>query len=326
MIAELSQWIRALRSGWKGARPELPRLIPPARRSGFSKSFDGSSIFWELHGPDPAEVQDQRPMVFCYGLVCSMNQWRAQLERYSQNRPCLLVDYRGHHQSDFPQDPRLMNISALARDVLAAARDQGFRRAPHFWGHSMGVNVALEAALAEPESVASLILLCGTAENPFRGMLHTDWLAKTVTPLLRLYPLQPHRFEQAWRLLMLQPAITQVVAQSVGFNASAQSTAQDTEAYSKAVANIDPKTFFPLLLEMSHGLTQNILPRIQTPALIVAGARDHVTPSDQQQRLAAGLRQGEYVEIPLGSHNVQLDFGEYVGLKAEEFWAQRNLD
>jgi pimeloyl-ACP methyl ester carboxylesterase len=190
----------------------------------------------------------------------------------------------------------------------------------------MGVNVAIEAALAEPDAVASLVLLCGTAENPFRGMFHTDLLARSVLPLLKLYPLRPDAFAKIWQLVMSQPIVTQVLATSVGFNASAHSTLQDTEAYAKAVANIDPKTFFPLILEMAQGLTQNVLPRVPTPSLVIAGARDHVTPPDQQRRLAEALPQGEFVEMPLGSHNVQLDFGDYVGLKAEEFWTKRNLE
>jgi pimeloyl-ACP methyl ester carboxylesterase len=174
--------------------------------------------------------------------------------------------------------------------------------------------------------VASLVLLCGTAENPFRGMFHTDWLSRSVLPLLKLYPLKPEVFAKMWQVVKSQPVVTQILATGVGFNASAHSTLQDTDAYAKAVANIDPKTFFSLILEMSQGLTQNVLPRVLTPALVIAGARDHVTPPDQQRRLAEALPQGEFVEIPLGSHNVQLDFGDYVGLKAEEFWAKRKLN
>jgi pimeloyl-ACP methyl ester carboxylesterase len=59
---------------------------------------------------------------------------------------------------------------------------------------------------------------------------------------------------------------------------------------------------------------------------VVAGALDRVTPSSEQQALAALLPKSKYVEIPAGSHNVQLDFGEYVGLKVEEFWRERKLE
>lgn len=302
----------------------IKRLIPEPRDSGFVISFDGTSIYWEMHGPDPKETQNP-PLLFCYGLACSVNQWRAQVEFFSKTHPCLLFDYRGHHKSDSPSDFRAMNLSAIAKDAAAVIQQKISPKASvHVWGHSMGCNVALELALAEPALCRSLVLCCGSAENPFKRMFGTNLLEKTMTNLLNLFPNNEKIFTASWKLLLSRPEITKYIVMFAGFNWQAVES-DDIETYVAAVASVHPKTFFPLLAELAKGQTQNVLSRINTPSLIVAGTHDYVTPKKNQEHLAAGLVNGEYFSVPNGSHNVQLDFGEYVCLKAQDFWKKRDL-
>ena len=305
--------------------PPVPRLIPPARKQGTVVSFDGTPIYWEMHGPAPSDPAAQRPIVLCYGLVCAMNQWRYQLERYSKDHPCLLIDYRGHHRSGTPKDPRMINISAMARDVAAAIHEQRFSQPAHIWGHSMGVNVALELVVSEPALCQSLVLLCGTMGNPFHAMFNSDVLEKFTDPLFKSYSGHEELFHLIWRLSFMNPKLARVVAGIAGFNDKA-STPADLDAYVAAIANMNPATFFPLIEEFSRGLTGAIVPKVNCPSVVVAGALDYVTPPVHQRQLAQALKGSEYVEIPTGSHNVQLDFGEYVCMKVEAFWRERKLD
>jgi len=314
------------------APPPPPRLIREALRSGYVISFDGTKIYWELHGPtenstngiDSDSANHLNPIVLCYGLVCSMNQWRAQLDHFSKSRYCLLVDYRGHHRSETPTDSKLMNVSAIAKDVAAAIREQKFSKPAHVWGHSMGCNVAIELAANEADLVASLVLCCGTIMNPFRGMFNAQGLDRLVDPILKEYQKHPDVFHLAWRIALAKPEISKIIAGFVGFNEKA-SRPEDTDAYVKAVASINPKVFFPTLLDFMKGMTAAIAPKVQTPVLVVAGAQDHVTPPAAQKAMADTLPKSLYMEVPTGSHNVQLDFGEYVCMKAESFWAENQL-
>ena len=299
----------------------VPRIIPQPRESGYVTSFDGTEIYWEVHGPVESL---HNPIVFCYGLVCSMNQWRAQLDRYSKDRPCLLLDYRGHHRSRAPNDPRLFNISAIAKDVAAAVRNQNFTKPAHIFGHSMGCNVAIELAASEPELVASMVLCCGTMKNPFHGMFGANGLEKLIDPILREYPKHSEIYHLIWRLALAKPDLAKAVTGIVGFNEKA-SRPEDTDAYIKAVASINPNVFFPILIDFSKGMTEAIVPRVHRPSLVVAGGQDHVTPPAAQKAMAEALPGATYMEVPTGSHNVQLDFGEYVCLKAEEFWKEHSL-
>jgi pimeloyl-ACP methyl ester carboxylesterase len=301
------------------------RLLADSLESGYATSFDGTPIFWERHGPALDDPQALRPMIFCYGLVCSMNQWRQQVARYSsRGHPCVLLDYRAHHRSGNPSDPSLVNISVLAKDVSCVIHHLKIRQPVHVWGHSMGCNVALELALAEPELCRSLVLCCGTPDSPFNQMLGSQipaMLSKKLFGFMKGYPEPVHR---VWDMFRSKPALTHISAYLAGFNTDA-STRDDIQAYAEAVCEVASETFFALLEDMSRGETRAILPRVRVPCLVVAGARDRVTPPSEQRALAELLPDSEYVEIPAGSHNVQLDFGEYVSLKVEEYWRKRDL-
>jgi len=324
MALSLTSLLEVLTGRLDRPAPPVPRLLPEAAESGKALSFDGTPIYWERHGPSPSE-SDKTPILFCYGLVCSMSQWREQVARYSPDRSCLLFDYRGHHESGVPADRRLMNLSALARDARAALRASGVKGPVHVWGHSLGCNVALELAAADAAAVRTLTLLCGTVKSPFHNMFGTDLLSKIADPLLGLYAGNEIYYRLAWKLCMQKPEMVALVARMAGFNADA-STAEDIETYAQAVVGTAPDTFFSLLAELTRGTTAPLLPKIKTPAFVIAGARDHVTPPSEQKDLASRLPDAGYFEVPLGSHNVQLDFGEYVSLKAEEYWRGRGLD
>jgi pimeloyl-ACP methyl ester carboxylesterase len=304
-------------------KTEPPRLIDPPTQSGWTESFDGTRIYWELHKPE--NNAHKPPAVFCYGLVCSMNQWRKQIERYKKERPVILFDYRGHHKSETPKDIRQINISALARDLGSVLNALDMEKPVHVWGHSMGVNVAIEFAVQEPKRVKSLVLCCGSPTNPFSNMFDSNLLDKMMNPLLGQYEKSPQVFNTLWSLFLLEPRMAEWVSMIAGFNAKA-SDKKDIEVYARAVASIEPKVFFSLLTNLSKGNTQNILAQVKAPALVIAGAQDHITPIRVQKSLAGLLNTSEYTEIPLGSHNVQLDFGEYVCLKAEEFWQKNKLE
>lgn len=327
-LAALSQELPAsvlhkiTRFGNEGYVPP-PRLIPAPSRSGYTPSFDDTRIYWELHGPEPV-AGGPLPVVFCYGLVCSMNQWRHQLERYAKERPCVLLDYRGHHQSDFPAEASRMNMSALAKDVSCVMTHLGIETA-HVWGHSLGVDVALELAAAEPEKCRSLILLCGTVRNPFKDMFNAPYLEKIMGPLLTAYPTKAEVFNTVWKLAQTRPELTVLGARLLGFNMHASSL-RDVETYAHSVVSVDPRTFFLLLRELSKGMTEALLTKIRTPTLVMAGSKDPITPSKAMEDFASRLPNGVFVEIPAGSHNAQLDFGDYVSMKAEEFWRARKLD
>lgn len=304
-------------------RPRAPaRLIPEPCEKGFISSFDGTQIYWERHGPSTSET-DKTPMIFCYGLVCSFNQFRYQLHRYSKDHPCYVFDYRGHGKSAEPIDPERINLSALAKDALAIIKAYGNQKPFLVWGHSMGASVALEMAIAEPDLCKALVLCCASVENPFKNMFGTKAFDQGMKTLFRHFPENTELFYSTWKRFMSVPLLTKIVVKIAGFNSDA-STDEDVETYVNAVSANPARTFFPLIIEMSRGTTAQIIDKVHVPSVVVAGAKDYITPRDVQHRLADRLKDSEYVEIPAGSHNVQIDFGEYVCLKVEDSLKRRS--
>jgi pimeloyl-ACP methyl ester carboxylesterase len=71
----------------------------------------------------------------------------------------LAVDQRGQYETPGSADERDYTLPALAEDLLALA-DEIATSPLHLLGHSFGGLVTRTAAIAEPDAVASLTLLC----------------------------------------------------------------------------------------------------------------------------------------------------------------------
>src|SRR3954470_13068582 len=75
---------------------EFPDGRPPVTH-GFVKSFDGTKLFYSIEGKG-------KPLVFCYGLVCSSLHWTYQIEHFQQDYKAIWFDYRGHQNSEVPKN------------------------------------------------------------------------------------------------------------------------------------------------------------------------------------------------------------------------------
>src|SRR4051812_48216511 len=99
----------------KGARKkgvaERPRADdrPPVTH-GYIKSFDGTKLFYSTEGKG-------KPLIFCYGLVCSSLHWTYQIDHFERTHQTVWFDYRGHQNSETPKDLKSMTIENIARDL-----------------------------------------------------------------------------------------------------------------------------------------------------------------------------------------------------------------
>ncbi len=298
----------------------MPRFFDDPLERGYVKSFDGLQIYWELHGKKLES--GATPIFFFYGLACSKHQWRAMAEIFCKDHPCIFYDYRGHHRSENTASLKstAINMSHLAKDAAEVLKSLKIEKS-HIFAHSMGCNVALELAFQEPQLVESLVLVAGSAQNPFTKMLGLNVLDKFVSPALEKFASHQQNFYVFWRWLLSQRLFLRLLVSTTGFNRKAVES-HDIETYLDSVATVSPKVFFELLLELSRGNTQALLPRIKTHSLVVSGGNDQVTPPEIQRNLAKALENAEYFSIPLGSHNVQLEFADYLSRKIREFWSK----
>jgi pimeloyl-ACP methyl ester carboxylesterase len=119
---------------------------------------NGVRIHYEVTG-------EGAPLVLFHGLTGSGARWHDTgiVAGLSSEYRLILIDARGHGASDKPHRTEDYGGVVHASDALAVLDDLDLDSA-HFWGHSLGGNVALSLARMAPERVQRLII---TGYSPF---------------------------------------------------------------------------------------------------------------------------------------------------------------
>lgn len=137
--------------------------MPNLRTSGRSVS----GLAYEIAGDGP-------PLVLVHAGVADRRMWDPQWAAFTARFRTLRYDIRGYGESLPPSGPWSQHS-----DLLALLDELGIRRA-HIVGASMGAGIAVEAALAHPSAVASLVLaapggaLYGDAAEDLRAVWHDE--------------------------------------------------------------------------------------------------------------------------------------------------------
>lgn len=280
-------------------------ILPGAvvRNTGFFKSFDGTSIYYETRG-------EGIPTIWVYGIACLMNHWHHQIEHFSKSTQVISFDLRGHNRSAIPMDLSQMSVAAMAKDVLALMEHLKIPKA-HLMGHSFGVPVLIHFNDLAPERVASMTFINGFAKNPIQGMFGVDLVEKLFKVGKEAHSRVPRMWNFLWKSSVQNPLSFIVTGTLGGFNLR-KTEWKDIEIYAKAVAEMSLDMFIPLFEDMMQFDGREIVSRISAPTLVIAGNRDFVTPLSFQEALHQSLPGSHYLCIKDGSHCTQLDFPDEV--------------
>lgn len=117
---------------------------------------------------EAAEAADAYGTVLLLGsLGSSLDMWDPQVGPLRERHRLVRVDLRGHGRSPVPPGP--YSLADLGGDVLALMDRLGIERAD-VCGLSLGGMVAMWLAIAAPERVRRLVLLCTSARlEPAQG-------------------------------------------------------------------------------------------------------------------------------------------------------------
>jgi pimeloyl-ACP methyl ester carboxylesterase len=280
------------------------------KNQGFFESFDGTKIYFESHG-------EGAPIVFCYGVGCLFNHWSQQVRYFSRTHKTFLFDYRGHHQTEIPEDKSLLTIESLAKDLIAYCEYMGIKKTPVV-GHSFGVLVILKAYELRPDLFSQLIFINGLYRNPFDHLIQSDSLVAAINQIKKIYNRAPRLFSNLWEKGVTNPLMVPLSALTGGFNLS-KTALKDIEIYAKGVASVDIRVFISFFEEMVAFDGEDFLSKIDLPTLIICGSKDSLTPMAEQERMNELIKGSELYIIPYGSHCTQLDFPEMVNLKIQNF-------
>jgi pimeloyl-ACP methyl ester carboxylesterase len=274
------------------------------RRAGFALCPDGNgppiSLFYEVTGlraPAPT-------LLLCDGLGCDGYVWKYLTWALAAEYRIIHLQYRGHGQSSPPADLQNMRLSDFARDAVAVLDACECDRAV-FVGHSMGVQVALEAYNQTPERVSGLVLICGSYGHPLRTFKGSDRL-ESLLPVLRATVSRMPRVVSAFWRRALPTQLSFYIAQQVEIDGS-RVRREDFLPYLEGLAAMDPRMFVCTMAAAGQHTAKDILSRIAVPTLIVAGRRDSFTPMTLSEEMAQVIPGAELHIIESGTHTAPIE-------------------
>ncbi|MHA2424476.1 MAG: alpha/beta fold hydrolase [Candidatus Thorarchaeota archaeon] len=125
--------------------------------------------YYETHGQGP-------PLVFIHGAGGSHDNWKPQVEYFSNTYLVVTYDVRGHQQSEGSDDE--YRCSLFANDLHLLIEHLEIRE-PVVCGLSLGGMIAQEYAIKHPDNLRGLVL-CDTAISS--AMTLSDKITKAMYP------------------------------------------------------------------------------------------------------------------------------------------------
>lgn len=231
-----------------------------------------------LEGPDAAP-----PLVLLCSLGSTGEMWAPQREALAGEHRVITIDTRGHGGSPVPDGP--YSVADLGADVLETLDDLGVGRAS-FAGVSLGGAISQWIALEAPERVASLGLLCTSAD--FGGSdaaAAAPWLERAAT---------------------VRAGGADAVADAVvarWFTEAYAAERPRTVEHMRAMIAGTPAEGYAACCEAIAGWDAvSRLAAIAAPTLVVAGAQDPATPPAHGRVLAEHIPGARFELVDDAAH------------------------
>ena len=193
-------------------------------------------------------LQTAPPVVLVHGWGMSGSYFIPTAERLAAEFDVYALDLLGHGRSDTPRVPR--DVAGLARTLLDWLEVMQLERVS-LVGHSMGCQVAVEAALQEPERIDRLVLI-GLTPDP-RGRSTAEQIRRFAIGTAYERPSLNNHF---------------------------------MKDYTRMGPRLVPELRFMLRDPIEHKL-----PNVRQPVLLVRGEKDAIAPQrsiDEASRLLGG--------------------------------------
>jgi pimeloyl-ACP methyl ester carboxylesterase len=241
---------------------------------------DRVKVFYESFG-------EGAPIVFLHPLSLNRYAWVHQVFAFARSHRVVVLDHRGHGQSDKP--PGGYSIKETALDTQAVLDHAGINDAI-LVGNSMGAMVAVQLALDAPQRVrATMLVSCATNLAP-----------SVPAAVLEAYDA---RFEAAFDF-MTQGAT------SVRTKRQRPEIAAFLADVYRAKGNFSREVFLSFIRDPDGVFNWNVTDRLKDlrqPALVVAGQEDQAMPLEAMRALAEGLPHASFKVVP--------DVGHYYALE-----------
>jgi pimeloyl-ACP methyl ester carboxylesterase len=269
---------------------------------------DGTRLWYRVH-PAPSGT----PLVLSNGAACSIHYWPLLVKHFEGRIPIVLWDYRGHGRSArAPLDT--YEIPWFARDLVSVLDAERIEEAV-LVGHSMGVQVILDAWRQAPRRVAALIPMFGSFGEIVTELSRMPFVPSAVDGFLA----QLERFAGPVSAAVY-PALTTplgvLFGRVVGSNLDLCPPQYLLELM-KHIRTLEPELVVRTFRSVVRYSAADILSKIEAPALIFAGAFDKMTPPVLAERMARSMPRAELAVVDHGSHLAMLENPGFVHCRLE---------
>lgn len=262
----------------------------------YTTSSDGTSLHYEIHGSG-------EPVLLIMGLGSNAYGWYRTIPWLRERHRVIAFDNRGTGRSDVPPGPYA--IAGMAADAAAVLDAAGHDRA-HVVGASLGGMIAQRYALAYPNRLRSLVLVCTTPGGPNSARASGEVMRAMVQG--GDDPATVYR-QNAWFLYGEKTRTHHP-----------ERIEEDLVERSR-IPTAPAGYLGQLQAAMGHD-TWNELSSIPTPTLVVHGDADVLIPTDNGRFLATRIPGAELVLIAGAGHMLQADAGDVVRGAVVDFFTR----
>jgi pimeloyl-ACP methyl ester carboxylesterase len=288
--------------GWVETRAREISALARRRATGQKdrQERDVSHRFASVNGVEIAYEDvgsDGRPFVLLHGLTGFRQDFHDHLPALGELGRTIVYDQRGHGDS-VKTDAGTVTFAQLVGD-LDALLDHLEIKECDLLGHSLGGMIALRFAIARPERVASLVLMCTSARAPDglpRAVMAAGAEIARSEGMEKLATLLRHRDA----IGATRPPASHRLEERMGSDAF-------WERHRRRVSGTDAEAFAALGLELlDQDPVTHRLSEIDCATLVLVGEEDagFIEPSNE---LVAGIPRARLVQIPGAAHQPQLE-------------------
>jgi pimeloyl-ACP methyl ester carboxylesterase len=219
------------------------------------------------------------------------NGWRPQVDGLADRYELFTFDNPGIGDSELNGT---LSVEAMAADALAIVDAERVERF-HLAGHSLGGLVAQQVALAAPQRVKSLALLCSFARGAQGARMSLSMLLTAIRMRIGTRPMRRQAF-----LELVMPASYLATVNG------ADLAGRLAPLFGRDLAE-NPSIMMKQVRAMSRFDAAARLGALSTiPTLVVSAEHDRIARPSYGRELAAAIPGSRYVEIPGAGHGVTM--------------------
>ena len=269
--------------------------LPPGWRR--VTSHDGTGIAWRVDGP-AGDVA----VILCNGICCDDTYFTHVWAPLAQTAPVVRWHYRGHGFSQRPAHPDAVTVAACVGD-LAAVMDAAEVDRAVLVGHSYGVQLVFEAWQQLTGRVAGIAAVAGAYGHPITTI--RGWNPGVVVFDLMRWCISVPGAEALWDAALRSP-VAFSFARMARF-AGPKAARDDMARWFDHLADRDMRLMFRMMREMQAHTTEDLLPQVDVPVVVMPGGSDPYTPPRLWERVVPTMRDARLVVVPGATHVLPIE-------------------